>query len=116
MRTAVVALALGTAAEACVQAHNYMDNDWKLPDSMAMEVYVDGHVVCRGGEADPFASDQTEFCLRNHDGKGEGCAPGYVYCVTNNGNSGYIAYYGVPPFPSSSPPFDIIPCCRNSVG
>ncbi|RYO75172.1 hypothetical protein DL764_010566 [Monosporascus ibericus] len=80
MRTvtrALVAVALFTAVEACVQAHNYLNNRWSFKDIMSMEVYVSGHVVCRGGDAVEAASADTVFCLRNHDGKGSGCAPGY---------------------------------------
>lgn len=93
-RGLVAGAALFTAAEACVQAHNYMYNNLIDNDIMSSEVYVDGHVVCFGNEGYPFASGDTEFCLRNHDGKGSGCAPGYVYCTRNNGKSAYIEYYG----------------------
>ncbi len=90
---AFTAAVLCTAVEACVQAHNYLQNRWSFNDIMSMEVYVDGHVVCRGSDGVQFASAETVFCLRNHDGKGKGCAPGYVYCVTDNGGSAYLEYY-----------------------
>lgn len=76
-----------------MQAHNYLQNRWSFSDIMSMEVYVDGPVVCRGSDGVQFASAETVFCLRNHDGKGQGCAPGYVYCTTDNGASGYLEYY-----------------------
>ncbi|KAL2128216.1 hypothetical protein VTI74DRAFT_9507 [Chaetomium olivicolor] len=96
MRTvtrALVTVALCTAVEVCVQAHNYLNSRWDFTDIMSMEVYVNGHVVCRGSDGVPFASAETVFCLRNHDGKGYGCAPGYVYCVTDNGDLAYLEYY-----------------------
>lgn len=93
-RGLVSGAALLTTAEACVQAHNCMYSEWSGNDIMSMEMYVDSHVVCFGNEGFPFASADTEFCLRNHDGKGTGCAPGYVYCATCNGKSAYIEYYG----------------------
>jgi hypothetical protein len=96
MRTlmrALMAGALCTAAEACVQAHNYLNNTPFFKDIMSMTVYVDGHIVCKGSEGVELASPDDEFCLRNHDGNGRGCAPGYVYCTTQNGGSAYLEYY-----------------------
>ena len=91
---AILGLRLCGLAYASVEAHNWMRNHPLHEDFIAMDVWVDGHLVCQGSEGDPFASNETEFCLRNHDGKGKGCAPGYSYCVTGNGKVAWLEYFG----------------------
>lgn len=96
LSVALVTAALAVGTRACVTAHNYMQNRivGGASDSMSMQVRVNGKVVCRGAQSVHGAHTGTEFCLANHDGKGSGCAPGYVYCSTMNGKEGKLEYYG----------------------
>ncbi|KAK3395278.1 hypothetical protein B0H63DRAFT_534007 [Podospora didyma] len=83
----------GVAAQGCVQAHTLLNYDAYSADQM--KVYVNGQTVCKGGDSVGYSASDTQFCLRNHDGKATvpGCAPGYVLCTAGNGRRGTLYYY-----------------------
>lgn len=95
-KAVLAGLPLLRLAAAAIEAHNTLRvAPLTEKDSMGMTVWVDGQIICHGYEAVVTSSSNTDFCLRNHDGKGKGCAPGYAYCTTNNGQNGTLEYFGM---------------------
>ena len=111
-------LSCTTAALAAVEAHNHLRSQvLSHPDSMSMQVWVDGRLVCDGVENVVLASNETTFCLRNHDGQGKGCAAGYAYCTWGNGQVGELEYFSKSPAGLNerlfiSPDGSVIDSCR----
>ena len=99
------------SATACIQAHTSWTGQGALaPDLLSMEAWVNGRLVCSGGESDLWSNTDKTYCLRNSDGKGTGCAPGYAICSTDNGRDATVYYYGKPrPIRTES----CIACAKN---
>lgn len=93
-------LAIQPVVKACVELHTTMQFNFYTADTMSMQVWYNGRLVCQGsGEVGQFARDTTTFSLRNSDGKGSGCEEGFGAEITNYGRSGtfynYSKTYGV---------------------
>ena len=64
-----------------------------VEDDMGIQVWVNGHLVCSGSDAHELATGNTEFSLRNNDGKGSGCAAGYSIITTDLGRDATLYHY-----------------------
>lgn len=76
-------LGLAGRAAACVTAHTYMQNCILSGDTMSVQVWDDGRLVCDLGRTQHMASADSVFEWDEHSG----CEPGWNVSATRNGVS-----------------------------
>lgn len=85
---------LQPVVRACVELHTTMYFNTYTPDTMSIQLWYNGRLVCQGGgSVGLYARDTTTYSLRNSDGKGSGCEEGYGAEITNYGMNGTFYNY-----------------------
>ena len=98
---AILALA-NTGIAICIQYRTLYNGYLGVgDDGMSIHVWVNGDLVCSGGDGQYLAAGDTDFCLQNGDGQGTngegsgiGCLEGYSFCTTLDGNPRFY-YWGM---------------------
>ncbi|KAJ9133411.1 Fibronectin type III domain protein [Pleurostoma richardsiae] len=88
-----VIAAIAYTVRACIEAHTYFEGSFVQDDRLTMQVWVNEQLICSFTDGVYLSTNESQFCARNSDGAGSGCAAGYSFCVTEWGRSATFNYY-----------------------